>query len=169
MSLTPPPLRSGSVPASVVATAGMGGARPLPPHPPAGKSARDLHSAGFGTQTTNLGRPLPPHPPAGTPVWGRAPKLCVSPCSRLALCRRSGPCKRSCRSCSCLGPCRHSAPCTHAWRVRPRRTKLPPVQRLTNRPEPRSAMRRGGCYRHTRSLRPRFHRLLLRSTYGTLS
>jgi hypothetical protein len=35
MSLTPPPLRSGSVPATTVATAGMGGAQPLPPHPPA--------------------------------------------------------------------------------------------------------------------------------------
>ena len=36
LSLTPPPLRSGSVPATTSATAGMGGARPLPPHPPAG-------------------------------------------------------------------------------------------------------------------------------------
>ncbi len=36
MSLTPPPLRSGSVPATVSATAGMGGAQPLPPPPPAG-------------------------------------------------------------------------------------------------------------------------------------
>jgi hypothetical protein len=34
MSLTPPPLRSGSVPATSSATAGMGGARPLPPNPP---------------------------------------------------------------------------------------------------------------------------------------
>jgi len=35
MSLTPPRLRRGSVPATTVATAGMGGARPLPPNPPA--------------------------------------------------------------------------------------------------------------------------------------
>ncbi len=36
MSLTPPPLRSGSVPATASAMAGVGGAKPLPPHPPAG-------------------------------------------------------------------------------------------------------------------------------------
>src|SRR5260370_27647496 len=41
MSLTPPRLRRGSVPATAFATAGMGGARPLPPHPPAGS---ELHA-----------------------------------------------------------------------------------------------------------------------------
>src|SRR5260370_9303687 len=35
MCLPPPRLRRGSVPAGASATAGMGGARPLPPHPPA--------------------------------------------------------------------------------------------------------------------------------------
>src|SRR5260370_30842635 len=40
MSLTLPRLRRGSVPATTVATAGMGGARPLPPHPPAGNYLR---------------------------------------------------------------------------------------------------------------------------------
>jgi len=40
MCLTPPPLRSGSVPASASATAVMRGARPLPPHPPAGSESR---------------------------------------------------------------------------------------------------------------------------------
>src|SRR5260370_42277599 len=34
MSLTPPRLRRGSVPATASPTAGMGGARPLPPNPP---------------------------------------------------------------------------------------------------------------------------------------
>src|SRR5260370_25836442 len=57
MSLTPPPLRSGSVPACAVATAGMGGAQPLPPPPPAGI---DPHpSAG-----------IDPHPSAGIEETG---------------------------------------------------------------------------------------------------
>ena len=57
MSLTPPPLRSGSVPATQSATAGVGGrgpeqqpgagAQPLPPHPPAGHTLATLSWA-FG-------------------------------------------------------------------------------------------------------------------------
>jgi len=58
MSLTPPPLRSGSVPATTVATAGMGGA-----------TARPRLRRGVVENQ----EPLPPHPPAGLarPVWGR--------------------------------------------------------------------------------------------------
>src|SRR5258708_511483 len=67
MSLTPPPLRSGSVPATTSATAavggGAGGERGRPPHTPQRERGEPF---GFGTQTTNLGQPLPPHPPAGT-------------------------------------------------------------------------------------------------------
>src|SRR5260370_22023060 len=65
MSLTPPRLRRGSVPATAAATAGMGGAtarprlrrgvvetrRPLPPHPPAGLQ---FHLVAAGLAATHL-------------------------------------------------------------------------------------------------------------------
>src|SRR5260370_31967516 len=46
MSLTPPPLRSGWVPATTAAAAGMGGA-PLPPTPPAGSTLSPCRTPSF--------------------------------------------------------------------------------------------------------------------------
>src|SRR5258708_32703122 len=81
MSLTPPPLRSGSVPAIASPTAGMGGARPLPPHPPAGLS--DPFGAGAPNDKPGAApndKPeaaVPPNPPSRNHVSSRW-TMCVA-------------------------------------------------------------------------------------------